>query len=261
MFRGRMSTKEVDEQMLNVVNKNSSYFVEWIPNNVKASICDIPPKGLKVGSEGGRDAHLIVLYYRRVVFEFSSSPPSLPPSLLLSDVHHLHRELDGGAGGLEASLGAVHGHVPTQGLPPLVSTAGGKGGREGGREGLTSPSFVAYSQTLIISFPPSLPSSLPPSLRYTGEGMDEMEFTEAESNMNDLVSEYQQYQVRPLSLPPSLPPSLPFCHPFLTIDSVTRVTRSFNSLIPPFSTLPKPTHRTQPPRRRASSTRTRRRRR
>ena len=29
---------------------------------------------------------------------------------------------------------------------------------------------------------------------YTGEGMDEMEFTEAESNMNDLISEYQQYQ-------------------------------------------------------------------
>ena len=29
---------------------------------------------------------------------------------------------------------------------------------------------------------------------YTGDGMDEMEFTEAESNMNDLVSEYQQYQ-------------------------------------------------------------------
>ena len=29
---------------------------------------------------------------------------------------------------------------------------------------------------------------------YTGEGMDEMEFTEAESNLNDLCSEYQQYQ-------------------------------------------------------------------
>ncbi|XP_074238195.1 tubulin beta chain-like [Saimiri boliviensis] len=29
---------------------------------------------------------------------------------------------------------------------------------------------------------------------YTGEGMDEMEFTEAESNLNDLVSEYQQCQ-------------------------------------------------------------------
>ena len=31
-------------------NKNSSYFVEWIPNNVKSSICDIPPKGLKMSA-------------------------------------------------------------------------------------------------------------------------------------------------------------------------------------------------------------------
>merc|ERR1712133_283208 len=29
---------------------------------------------------------------------------------------------------------------------------------------------------------------------YTSEGMDEMEFTEAESNINDLISEYQQSQ-------------------------------------------------------------------
>ena len=49
LFRGRMSTKEVDEQMLNVVNNNSSYFVEWIPKNVKSPICDIiPPEGLKM---------------------------------------------------------------------------------------------------------------------------------------------------------------------------------------------------------------------
>jgi hypothetical protein len=31
-----------------------------------------------------------------------------------------------------------------------------------------------------------------PPLRYTGEGMDVMEFTEAESDINDLISEYQQ---------------------------------------------------------------------
>merc|ERR1711915_1058709 len=30
----------------------------------------------------------------------------------------------------------------------------------------------------------------------TGEGMDEMEFTEAESNMNDLVSEYQSTRMQ-----------------------------------------------------------------
>ncbi|KAI8872775.1 tubulin C-terminal domain-like protein, partial [Ramicandelaber brevisporus] len=29
---------------------------------------------------------------------------------------------------------------------------------------------------------------------FTDEGMDEMEFTEAESNLNDLIAEYQQYQ-------------------------------------------------------------------
>ena len=33
---------------LNVQNKNSSYFVEWIPNNIKVGVCDIPPKGLKM---------------------------------------------------------------------------------------------------------------------------------------------------------------------------------------------------------------------
>ena len=44
IFRGRMSMKEVDEQMLNIQNKNSSYFVEWIPNNVKTAVCDIPPR-------------------------------------------------------------------------------------------------------------------------------------------------------------------------------------------------------------------------
>ncbi|KAF2297790.1 hypothetical protein GH714_002937 [Hevea brasiliensis] len=50
MFHGKMSTKEVDEQMINVQNKISSYFVEWIPNNVKSTISDIPPMGLKMAS-------------------------------------------------------------------------------------------------------------------------------------------------------------------------------------------------------------------
>ncbi len=31
-------------------NKNSSYFVEWIPSNVKTAVCDIPPRGLKMSS-------------------------------------------------------------------------------------------------------------------------------------------------------------------------------------------------------------------
>lgn len=39
MFRGRCSMKEVDDNMLTVQTKNSSYFVEWIPNNVKSGYC------------------------------------------------------------------------------------------------------------------------------------------------------------------------------------------------------------------------------
>jgi len=48
IFRGRMSTFMVEDQMAKVVDKNSSYFVEWIPNNAKIAICDIPPRGLKM---------------------------------------------------------------------------------------------------------------------------------------------------------------------------------------------------------------------
>ena len=50
MFRGRVSTKECEEQMMNVTNKNSSYFVEWIPNNIMSTVCDIPPPGLRMSA-------------------------------------------------------------------------------------------------------------------------------------------------------------------------------------------------------------------
>lgn len=45
IFRGHMSMKEVEDQVLAVQNKFSSNFVEWIPSNVKVAVCDIPPRG------------------------------------------------------------------------------------------------------------------------------------------------------------------------------------------------------------------------
>ena len=54
---------------------------------------------------------------------------------------------------------------------------------------------ILQVRILLLFLFPYLLSKLQAFLHwYTGEGMDEMEFTEAESNMNDLVSEYQQYQ-------------------------------------------------------------------
>ncbi|XP_063494181.1 tubulin beta-3 chain-like isoform X2 [Symphalangus syndactylus] len=111
VFRGRMSMKEVDEQMLAIQNKNSSYFVEWIPNNVKVAVCDIPPRGLKMSSTFIGNSTAI-----QELFEHISQP------------------------------------------------------------------FTAmFRRKAFLHW-------------YTGEDTDEMEFTEAESNLNDPVSEYQQYQ-------------------------------------------------------------------
>ena len=47
-FRGKVSIKEVEDQMQSVQQRNSSYFVEWIPNNVQTALCSIPPKGLRL---------------------------------------------------------------------------------------------------------------------------------------------------------------------------------------------------------------------
>ena len=45
--------KEVDEQMLAVQNKNSAYFVEWIPNNVKVSSLSVRLSPSQSSHSGG----------------------------------------------------------------------------------------------------------------------------------------------------------------------------------------------------------------
>merc|ERR1712146_521380 len=110
LFRGRMSTKEVDEQMLNVVTRT-----------------------LLTSLSGS-------LTMSRL--PFATSPPRVsrwPP--------------------------------PSSETPPLSRSAGS----------------ACLSSSLLCS-------AARPSFTGTPASMDEMEFTEAESNMNDLVSEYQQYQ-------------------------------------------------------------------
>ena len=72
VFRGRMSMKEVDEQMLNIQNKNSSYFVEWIPNNVKTAVCDIPPRGLKMAATFIGNSTAIQELFKRISEQFTA---------------------------------------------------------------------------------------------------------------------------------------------------------------------------------------------
>ncbi|KAJ7357862.1 hypothetical protein OS493_022680 [Desmophyllum pertusum] len=72
IFRGKMSMKEVDEQMLNVQNKNSAYFVEWIPNNVKTAVCDIPPRGLTMSSTFIGNSTAIQELFKRIGDQFTA---------------------------------------------------------------------------------------------------------------------------------------------------------------------------------------------
>ncbi|CAG5128378.1 unnamed protein product [Candidula unifasciata] len=67
-----LTVAEVDEQMLNVQNKNSSYFVEWIPNNVKTAVCDIPPRGLKMSSSFIGNITAIKELFKRVSDQFAA---------------------------------------------------------------------------------------------------------------------------------------------------------------------------------------------
>ncbi|TVU14215.1 hypothetical protein EJB05_37667, partial [Eragrostis curvula] len=65
IFRGKMSTKEVEEHMVNTQNKNLSYFVEWILNNIKSSVSNIPSVGLPMSSTFvGNSTTMEVIFFR-----------------------------------------------------------------------------------------------------------------------------------------------------------------------------------------------------
>jgi tubulin beta len=46
--------------------------VEWIPNNIKASICDIPPKGLKMAVSFAGNSTAIQEMFKRVAEYFTA---------------------------------------------------------------------------------------------------------------------------------------------------------------------------------------------
>lgn len=71
-FRGKLSTKEMDEQMANIQHKNSACFVEWIPNNIKSAVCDIPPKGLALSATFIGNSTAIQEMFRRVNVQFTA---------------------------------------------------------------------------------------------------------------------------------------------------------------------------------------------
>jgi tubulin beta len=47
-FRAQISSQEVEDQIMQLRARHSSYFIEWIPSSITTSLCDIPPRGLKM---------------------------------------------------------------------------------------------------------------------------------------------------------------------------------------------------------------------
>jgi len=112
IFRGKdLRTKEVEDELLKVQGKHSSSFVEWIPNNIKSSVCSVPNAGRDISATFLGNSTCIQQLFKRVAEQSS----------------------------------------------------------------------VMFKRKAFWHW-------------YTEEGMDDMEYTEAESNLLDLVQEYQQYE-------------------------------------------------------------------
>ena len=50
IFRGKVSSEEVESEMHKVQLKSTGGFVEWIPQNVLTSLCNVPPPKLKLSA-------------------------------------------------------------------------------------------------------------------------------------------------------------------------------------------------------------------
>ncbi|KAK3698603.1 hypothetical protein QZH41_014582 [Actinostola sp. cb2023] len=71
MFRGMVSMKEVEKQMFSLQNKNSSLFVEWIPNNAKVGVCDVPPTNMKMSATCIASNTAIQELFKRLLDQFT----------------------------------------------------------------------------------------------------------------------------------------------------------------------------------------------
>jgi len=111
LFRGSMSTQEVDMNMEKRQSANSDDFVEWIPNNMKTSVVEVAPKDAKQSCTFVANTTALKGIFQRLATQF----------------------------------GAM------------------------------------YKRKAFLHW-------------YKGEGMDEMEFQEADKNVRDLITEYQDKQ-------------------------------------------------------------------
>lgn len=72
IFRGLVSSKEIDQQMMMVMEKNPDSFVNWVPNNIKTAICDIPPRNVKLSATFLSNTTAIQFLFQRLMTQYQT---------------------------------------------------------------------------------------------------------------------------------------------------------------------------------------------
>lgn len=72
IFRGIVSSKEIEQQLMVIQEKNGDSFANWVPNNIKTAICDIAPRGLKLSATFICNTTAIQFMFRRLMEQFQS---------------------------------------------------------------------------------------------------------------------------------------------------------------------------------------------
>lgn len=72
MFRGQLAMRDVEETISEMQNAHSSAFVDWIPNNMKTAVCNVPPKGQKTAATFLYNSTAIQEAFKRFTEQFSA---------------------------------------------------------------------------------------------------------------------------------------------------------------------------------------------
>lgn len=72
ILRGLTSSRDVEKQLQCVQEKNPEWFVNWIPNNIKTAICDIPPRGMDLSATFFSNTTAIQFLFQRLLCQFQA---------------------------------------------------------------------------------------------------------------------------------------------------------------------------------------------
>lgn len=72
IFRGLVSSKEIETQVMAIQQKNSNCFANWVPNNIKTAICDISPRGLELSATFISNTTAIQTMFKRIMTQFQT---------------------------------------------------------------------------------------------------------------------------------------------------------------------------------------------